>query len=91
MHVSGRNSRFFYFIWRARTLLGIKPNLEMFILVDELFRQRGYTLTLTIRRPLAPEAFHRGRSDAEWAEALRLHVGALATDPDRLFDAQAGA
>jgi putative hemolysin len=42
VHISGRNSRFFYFIWRARTFLGIKPNLEMFLLVDELFKQRGH-------------------------------------------------
>lgn len=91
VHVSGRNSRFFYFIWRARTLLGIKPNLEMFLLVDELFKQQGSTLTLTIGRPITPETFHRGRSDADWAEALRIHVDALAKDPDRPFDMEAKA
>jgi hypothetical protein len=91
VHISGRNSRFFYFIWRARTLLGIRPNLEMFLLVDELFKQRGSTLTLTIGRPIAPESFHHGRRDADWAEALRLHVDALAADPDKPFDMEATA
>jgi putative hemolysin len=91
VHISGRNSRLFYFIWRARTLLGIKPNLEMFMLVDELFKQRGTTLTLTIGKPIAPEVFHRGCGDADWAEALRLHVDALAADPDRPFDVEAQA
>lgn len=85
VHISGRNSALFYFIWRARTLLGIKPNLEMFLLVDELFKQRGSKLTLTIGRPLPPDTFKRDKSDAAWAEALRLHVDALGSNPDALF------
>jgi putative hemolysin len=85
VHISGRNSALFYFIWRARTLLGIKPNLEMFLLVDELFKQRGTTIMLTIGQPLAPTVFDRSRTDAEWAEALRLHVQTLGTDPNALF------
>jgi putative hemolysin len=86
VHISGRNSALFYFIWRARTLLGIKPNLEMFLLVDELFKQRGSTITLTIGTPLPPEVFKRPRTDAEWAEALRLHVDRLGTDPDAILN-----
>jgi putative hemolysin len=85
VHISGRNSALFYGIWRARTLLGIKPNLEMFLLVDELFKQRGSTITLTIGHPLTPGTFNRTRTDAEWSETLRLHVAALGMDADTPF------
>ncbi len=44
--VSGRNSRHFYLIHRIRRVLGIGFNLEMGLLVDELLRRRGDTLTL---------------------------------------------
>ena len=41
VQLSGRNSWRFYFLWRLRRALGIKANLEMFLLVDELLRRRG--------------------------------------------------
>ena len=52
VHVSGRNSRRFYAIWRLRRALGIGTNLEMLLLVDELFRRRGQTVRVRFGTPV---------------------------------------
>ena len=52
LHISGRNSRFFYALWRVRKALRIKANLEMLYLVDELRKQRGRRILLTVGPPL---------------------------------------
>jgi putative hemolysin len=40
VHISGRNSNFFYNLANFRTRFRIKWNLEMFFLPDELFKQK---------------------------------------------------
>ena len=55
VHVDAQNSRFFYRLakWRAR--LGIKFNIEMLYLPDELFKKRGATINITVGAPVAHE------------------------------------
>ena len=74
VHVSGANSRFFYALWRMRTLAGVRANLEMFLLVDEMIRKRGTTVVLTVGEPWSPDVFGPRRTDAQWAELLRKQV-----------------
>lgn len=52
--VSGRNSHHFYLIHRIRRALGIQFNLEMALLVDELFRRRGDTVVVEFLPPRKP-------------------------------------
>src|SRR5690606_29495714 len=40
VHISGRNSNFFYNLARIRQKIGLKVNLEMLYLPDEMFSQR---------------------------------------------------
>jgi len=51
VHIETRNSQHFYWIWKLRSLFGLRANLEMFLLVDELFRQKGRTITLRVGKP----------------------------------------
>ena len=44
--VSGRNSARFYRIYALRRALGIQLNIEMMLLVDELFRRRNGRITI---------------------------------------------
>jgi putative hemolysin len=44
----GRNSNFFYNLANIRKLLGIKVNIEMLYLADEMFRQKGARFTVKI-------------------------------------------
>ena len=64
---SGRNSDFFYNLARLRTFFGIKANIEMLYLPDEMFRQRGKKITLVFGRPISWETFDNSKTPLEWA------------------------
>ncbi|MBU0954066.1 MAG: glycerol acyltransferase [Spirochaetes bacterium] len=85
VHVSGRNSWRFYGIWVLRSILGIKTNLEMFLLVDELFHKRGRTIHLTIGAAISLPPAGTNADDRKTAEALRCHVEKLGRNPDLHF------
>ncbi|MDD5694184.1 MAG: 1-acyl-sn-glycerol-3-phosphate acyltransferase [Bacteroidales bacterium] len=77
VHIDGRNSNFFYnlSVWRKR--LGIKANIEMFYLVDEMLKQRDKTLTFRIGKPISWEVFDKRHSDRDWAALMKEKVYAL--------------
>jgi putative hemolysin len=85
VHIDGENSRFFYNLARLRRWFGIRFNFEMIYLVDEMFKQRSRTLTLTIGAPIRWESLDRSITDWEWARRLRRHVYRLASDPEARF------
>jgi len=71
IHVSGRNSNFFYNLANVRTFLRIKWNLEMFFLPDETFRHRDKTFTVTFGKPIPWQSFDKSKSLDEWAEEVK--------------------
>ncbi len=62
VHFTGRNSDFFYALYKIRSFLGIKSNLEMFYLVDETYRHRNDTLTVTFGKPIPYTTFDRSKT-----------------------------
>lgn len=86
VHIDGRNSSFFYKLARLRRFLGIKVNIEMAFLVDEMFKQRNKSLTITIGQPISHEVFDKRFTDARWAEKLRAFSYQLSDDPNQVFD-----
>ncbi|NBB89774.1 MAG: hypothetical protein GVY23_01040 [Spirochaetes bacterium] len=74
VHVSGRNSKRFYAIWHLRRALGIKSNLEMLLLVDELAHRRGERVRITIGAPVELGNARGPRHDQTIAERLRRRV-----------------
>jgi len=77
--VTGRNSNFFYNLARLRSLLGIKFNIEMMFLVDEMVKQRNKTMKVLAAPPVAPSVFDDRYSDWQWAAKLREHVFLMLT------------
>lgn len=71
MFFEGRNSNFFYGLANWRKRLGIKVNLEMLYLADELFRQRNSSFKLYVGDPLPYETFSKEKKIAEWADFVR--------------------
>lgn len=69
---SGRNSDFFYNLSNLRKLLGLKANIEMLYLVDEMFRQKDREISLVFGKPLSWQIFDKTRSAPEWAEWVKL-------------------
>jgi putative hemolysin len=68
---SGRNSDFFYNLSNIRNLLGIRANIEMLYLADELFQQKGKSIDLIFGKPIPWQTFDRSKSAAEWAEWVK--------------------
>ncbi|MDX5340654.1 MAG: 1-acyl-sn-glycerol-3-phosphate acyltransferase [Cyclobacteriaceae bacterium] len=73
-HIGGRNSEFFYNLANWRKRLGVKANVEMFWLVDEMYRQRGKKITIQIGQPIGKENFDQARNDGKWAEKVKEEV-----------------
>ncbi|HOU01968.1 MAG TPA: 1-acyl-sn-glycerol-3-phosphate acyltransferase [Bacteroidales bacterium] len=68
---SGRNSEFFYNLARLRNLLGIRANIEMLYLPDEMFRQRGKKITLVFGRAIPWTTFDDSKTPIEWADWVK--------------------
>lgn len=74
MHFSGCNSNFFYRLANLRTALGIKLNLEMLYLADEMFKNTHKTFTLTIGKPIQWQTFDNSKSPREWSQYVKKIV-----------------
>jgi len=68
---SGRNSNFFYNLANVRKMLGLKVNIEMLYLADEMFKQRDKEITLVFGEPIPWETFDKSRSALEWADWVK--------------------
>jgi len=86
VHIDGRNTSFFYNLSNVRKKLGVKANIEMLYLVDEMYKQKGKTLTITIGKPIPYETFDKRHSDKEWAAIVKKYVYQLKDNEDLLFD-----
>lgn len=70
-YFSGRNSDFFYNLSNIRNFLGIKANIEMLYLVDELFKQKGKVIDLVFGKAIPWQTFDKTRTPSEWAEWVK--------------------
>jgi len=78
-YFSGRNSNFFYNLSNFRNFIGIRANIEMLYLADEMFRQRDKEIRLVIGRQIPWQTFDRSRSAIEWADWVRTKSYELET------------
>lgn len=67
IHFGGSNSPSFYRLANISKALGIKFNIAMFYLVDEMFKNRHKTFTVKIGKPIPWQTFDKRRSPIEWA------------------------
>jgi putative hemolysin len=70
-YFSGRNSDFFYNLSNFRKLMGVKANVEMLYLADEMFRQKDKDIRLVFGEKIPWETFDRSKTALEWAEWVR--------------------
>jgi putative hemolysin len=77
VHIDGRNTNFFYNLARLRKKIGIKANIEMLFLPDEMFKQKNKTLSFTIGEPISYQNFDNTHTNVEWAQILKEKVYAL--------------
>jgi len=77
VYISGRNSDWFYNLANRRKKLGIKTNVEMLYLVDEMIKQKGQTITVIIGNIIPWQSFDKSRNDLQWAEFVKQKVYGL--------------
>jgi len=80
VHFSGRNSNFFYNLARIRKFLRIKSNIEMFFLVNEMFKQYNREFVITIGDPIDYQTFDKSKKPHEWAAWVKERVYEIGED-----------
>jgi putative hemolysin len=66
-YFAGRNSDFFYNLSNIRKFLGIKANIEMLYLADEMFKQKDKEIRLVFGNKIPWETFDKTHTALEWA------------------------
>lgn len=77
VYIHGANSNKFYNLGKWRKRFGIKANIEMFYLIDEMFKQRDKTITIVFGKPVPSSTFDKTHSDLEWAGIMKDQVYAM--------------
>lgn len=77
VYIDAQNSNFFYNIASWRKKIGITSNLEMFFLPDEMYKQKGKTITFTFGKEIPWQTFTKGHTPDYWANKVKQHVYAL--------------
>ncbi len=80
VYIDGKNSSFFYNFARFREFLGIKNNIEMFYLADEMFAQKNKKVTICVGKPISYTYFDGSKSEKGWAEEIKQTVYNLAPE-----------
>ena len=71
MHFEGRNSDFFYNVANVCKFLGLKVNIAMLYLADEMLKNRHKTFTLTIGKPIPWQTFDKSKTPSQWAQFVK--------------------
>jgi len=72
--IGGRNSNRFYIVANLRKFLHLKWNLEMFLLPDELMRQKNADIPVYFGKPIPYQTFDKSKTHQEWADWVKERV-----------------
>jgi putative hemolysin len=79
IHIEGNLSNFFYNLSKFRKFIGIKANLEMLYLSDELFKQKNKNINFTVGKPILLQNYlNENKSDEYIANDIKKIVYSLA-------------
>ncbi|MFQ3579382.1 MAG: 1-acyl-sn-glycerol-3-phosphate acyltransferase [Bacteroidales bacterium] len=71
VYIDKTNSKFFYRVAKFRKFLGIKLNIEMLFLVDELYKHKHAIIPLYFGKPISYTTFDNTRKPDEWAAFVK--------------------
>ena len=80
VYITGRVSGFFYRLANLRKFLGIRSNIEMLYLPNEMFKQKGMKLTIRFGEPIQWRSFDSSRSPEAWAAHVKKIVYQMGRD-----------
>ena len=74
VYIDGKLTPRFYRVFKWRKFLGIKANIEMFFLADELFKQRNKTITFSVGQPIYSNDLDKTQSEQVLAQNVKKVV-----------------
>jgi putative hemolysin len=77
VHFEGENSKFFYRLANINKMLGIKFNIAMLYLADEMFKNTNKRFKVTFGKPIPWQTFDKSKSPSEWAQHVKELVYTL--------------
>ena len=77
VYFEGENSKFFYRLANINKALGIKFNIAMLYLSDEMYKNKNKTFKVTIGKPIPWQTFDKSKSAVEWAQYVKELVYTL--------------
>ncbi|WP_280673224.1 MULTISPECIES: 1-acyl-sn-glycerol-3-phosphate acyltransferase [unclassified Dysgonomonas] len=81
VYFKAANSNFFYRFANIRKKLGIKFNVEMVFLPDEMFKNKNKTFSVIFGQPIPYSFFDQTRSMKQWAEYMKKETYMLGQNP----------
>jgi 1-acyl-sn-glycerol-3-phosphate acyltransferase len=74
VYIDGELSNFFYNLYKLRKWVGIKANIEMLYLVNELYKQKNKHIKVKFGSPINAGEMDASISDEKWAEYVKSKV-----------------
>lgn len=74
VYIDGKLTNFFYNLSNFRKKVGIKANIEMLYLVNELYKQNNKKIKIKFGKPLLSKNFDDSKSHDEWAQYVKEKV-----------------
>lgn len=71
IHFGGRNSDFFYSLANFCKKMGVKFNIAMLFLVDEMYKNTHNTFRVAIGKPIPWQTFDKSKTPVEWAKYVQ--------------------
>ena len=72
--IEGANSKFFYRFANFRKKIGIKANIEMLLLPDEMFKQKGHTVKVHFGKAFDTAILDKRKSHKDWAAHIKQYI-----------------
>jgi len=72
--IEGENSKFFYNFANFRKKIGIKANIEMLFLPDEMFKARKETIRIHYSKPFDSAILTDRKTDREWSDLIYQYI-----------------
>lgn len=74
IYFSGRNSKRFYRIAKWQKIIGLKVNIAMLFLVDEMYKNRHKHFRVVVGKPISWQTFDNRKKTVEWAKYVEDRV-----------------
>ncbi|MBI3519336.1 MAG: 1-acyl-sn-glycerol-3-phosphate acyltransferase [Bacteroidetes bacterium] len=72
--IEGENSKFFYNFANFRKRIGIKANIEMLFLPDEMFRAQKKTIRIHYSKPFDSAILTDRKTDKQWSDLIYQYI-----------------